>query len=161
MLLCSGLGCCQSPPPLESAGVSETLSSMSCHKTGSQDRSAHSPEVQKRLKCPPPPGFTRFKVEYEGFYQIFEMKSTKPMRTALHKFAEKINKECEALRFHYEGTRIKEDDTPAALGMDPDDADGNVVDVNLEQYGGTPDMCRRISRMCEAEKYSPPLAQKM
>ncbi|KAJ7216276.1 hypothetical protein B0H12DRAFT_343201 [Mycena haematopus] len=86
---------------------------------------------------PPQEGKIRLQIQYGPHYQLFDMKKDKELGTAMRRFAEKINHELASLRFHYDGTRIKEEDTPMSLQMDESDTfGGNLIEVNLMQIGG-------------------------
>ncbi|KAJ7302339.1 hypothetical protein DFH08DRAFT_977915 [Mycena albidolilacea] len=70
-------------------------------------------------------------------HTLFDMEKHKPLGTAIHRFAKKIDHELSFLRFHYEGARIQETDTPVSLDMDDElGAEPNHIDVSLMQTGG-------------------------
>ncbi|KAJ7902873.1 hypothetical protein B0H14DRAFT_3422335 [Mycena olivaceomarginata] len=86
---------------------------------------------------PPRTGYIRILIQFGAHYQLFDMQKHKPLGTAMHRFAEKIDHELSFLRFHYEGARIQETDSPVSLDMDDElGAEANHIDVSLMQTGG-------------------------
>ncbi|KAF8198396.1 hypothetical protein K438DRAFT_706667 [Mycena galopus ATCC 62051] len=70
----------------------------------------------KTVSAPPPPeGKLRIRIQFGDQFQLFNMKETKAFREAMCKFAEKIQHELSFLRFHYNGTRVRETDTPVSV----------------------------------------------
>ncbi|KAJ7119639.1 hypothetical protein C8R44DRAFT_788583 [Mycena epipterygia] len=92
--------------------------------------------VQQRLKESPRTGYIRLNIAYGKTYQLFDMKRDKTFHSPMQKFAEKINQELSSLRFHFDGVRVRETDTPASLEMDESDVLGNTIEVNVMQIGG-------------------------
>ncbi|KAJ7471959.1 hypothetical protein FB451DRAFT_1251518 [Mycena latifolia] len=96
-----------------------------------------SPAMIKRLEMSPRNGFVRIKIQYGRIYQIFDIKTDTPLRSALRKFSQKINEELRFLRFSAQGVRVREMDTASSLGMDERDTlGGNLIEVHLFQTGG-------------------------
>jgi len=61
-----------------------------------------------------------------------QMKMNTPFKKAFNTAYERFNQNPKTVRFMYEGTRIREPDTPADYDME----DGDQVDVQVEQLGG-------------------------
>ncbi|KAF7361408.1 Ubiquitin-like protein SMT3 [Mycena sanguinolenta] len=86
---------------------------------------------------PPHEDKVRVKIQFGEHYQLFDMKKDKDFGVAMSRFAQKINHELASLRFHYDGSRVRESDTPNSLQMDElDTTGGNIIDVALMQIGG-------------------------
>jgi len=68
----------------------------------------------------------------EGTVICFKLKKTTQMKKMIDSYCQRNGYHSKSVRFIYEGERIKETDTPAALGME----DGDEIDAMIEQHGG-------------------------
>ncbi|KAI0824420.1 small ubiquitin-like modifier [Trametes gibbosa] len=66
----------------------------------------------------------------EVFFKIKMNTKLSKLQTA---YASKVGKDVNSIRFLYDGTRIGDDDTPASLDMEDNDA----IDAMVEQVGGS------------------------
>ncbi|KAJ7202865.1 hypothetical protein GGX14DRAFT_653257 [Mycena pura] len=114
-----------------------------------------SPAKKEQIQCSPRNGHFRIRMQYDNRTcmatassgaclpslpdacaptdQLFDQKGDTPLKKAMHMFAKKINQEMAFLRFHNQGTRIRETDTPRLLEMDDSDIAGNIIDVCVMQ----------------------------
>ncbi|KDQ12645.1 hypothetical protein BOTBODRAFT_56675 [Botryobasidium botryosum FD-172 SS1] len=63
---------------------------------------------------------------------FFKIKRSTKLTKLQSAYASKVGKDMNTFRFLYDGNRITEDDTPASLEMEDNDA----IDVMVEQVGG-------------------------
>ena len=62
----------------------------------------------------------------------FRIKKTTPLRKLMDAYCKKLGLSKQAVRFTFDGNRLREQDTPKASGID----DGDEIDVFQEQQGG-------------------------
>ena len=62
----------------------------------------------------------------------FRIKKTTPLRKLMDAYCKKLGLSKQAVRFTFDGNRLREHDTPKAFGIE----DGDEIDVFQEQQGG-------------------------
>ena len=68
-----------------------------------------------------------------GHDQTFKVKFTTKFEKLINAYAKSHGKSAETFRYFFDGQRIQKTDSPESLGME----DGDMVDVFLEQLGGS------------------------
>ncbi|KAJ5180662.1 Ubiquitin-like protein SMT3 [Penicillium capsulatum] len=63
---------------------------------------------------------------------FFKIKRSTPLKKLMDAFCDRQGKQQATVRFLFDGTRVRPDDTPDALEM----ADGDTLEVHQEQIGG-------------------------
>ncbi|KKY28668.1 putative ubiquitin-like protein smt3 [Phaeomoniella chlamydospora] len=63
---------------------------------------------------------------------FFKIKRTTQLRKLMAAFCERQGKQPSTVRFLFDGTRVREEDSPESLDM----ADGDTLEVHQEQIGG-------------------------
>ncbi|KAJ5902137.1 ubiquitin-like modifier SUMO [Penicillium taxi] len=64
---------------------------------------------------------------------FFKIKRTTPLKKLMDAFCDRQGKQISTVRFLFDGTRVRPDDTPEALDMN----DGDTLEVHQEQIGGS------------------------
>ncbi|KAI0631419.1 small ubiquitin-like modifier [Trametes polyzona] len=72
-------------------------------------------------------------VTQTGEEVFFKIKRNTKLSKLQGAYANKVGKDVNSIRFLYDGNRINDDDTPASLDMEDNDA----IDAMVEQVGGT------------------------
>ncbi|KAL9624895.1 MAG: hypothetical protein Q9160_000942 [Pyrenula sp. 1 TL-2023] len=91
-----------------------------------------SPMGDGKPEPPPPTEHLNIKVTDGNNEVFFKIKKTTPLRKLMDAFCERQGKQANTVRFLFDGTRVRHDDTPDALDM----ADGDTLEVHQEQIGG-------------------------
>lgn len=68
----------------------------------------------------------------EGNVLQFKVKPTTPFKKIFAAYCTRQKVSADAFRFHFDGTRVNDDDTPAKLDME----DLDVIDASNNQVGG-------------------------
>ena len=63
---------------------------------------------------------------------FFKIKKTTQLKKVMDAFCKRTGKDHSALRFLYDGERIRDTDTPASLDI----GDNDVIEAHTEQIGG-------------------------
>ncbi|OAX79089.1 hypothetical protein ACJ72_06593 [Emergomyces africanus] len=63
---------------------------------------------------------------------FFKIKRTTQLKKLMEAFCSRQGKDISSVRFLFDGTRVRQDDTPDTLDM----ADGDTLEVHQEQIGG-------------------------
>ncbi|KAJ5578087.1 Ubiquitin-like protein SMT3 [Penicillium hispanicum] len=63
---------------------------------------------------------------------FFKIKRSTPLKKLMDAFCDRQGKQMATVRFLFDGTRVRPDDTPDGLDM----ADGDTLEVHQEQIGG-------------------------
>ncbi|CAL1702519.1 unnamed protein product [Somion occarium] len=72
-------------------------------------------------------------VTQTGEEVFFKIKRSTKLSKLQSAYAQKVGKDVGSIRFLYDGNRVNENDTPASLDMEDNDA----IDVMVEQVGGS------------------------
>ncbi|PGG95098.1 hypothetical protein AJ79_10265 [Helicocarpus griseus UAMH5409] len=63
---------------------------------------------------------------------FFKIKRSTQLKKLMEAFCQRQGKDISSVRFLFDGTRVRQDDTPDTLDM----ADGDTLEVHQEQIGG-------------------------
>ncbi|CBF87965.1 hypothetical protein AN1191.2 [Aspergillus nidulans FGSC A4] len=90
------------------------------------DPSAPTPEA------PAPVEHLNIKVTDNNNEVFFKIKRTTTLKKLMDAFCDRQGKQPSTVRFLFDGTRVRPEDTPDTLDM----ADGDTLEVHQEQIGG-------------------------
>ncbi|KAL3431382.1 ubiquitin-related domain-containing protein [Aspergillus tetrazonus] len=90
------------------------------------DPSAPAPEA------PAPVEHLNIKVTDNNNEVFFKIKRTTTLKKLMDAFCDRQGKQPSTVRFLFDGTRVRPEDTPDTLDM----ADGDTLEVHQEQIGG-------------------------
>ncbi|KAL4976395.1 ubiquitin-related domain-containing protein [Aspergillus recurvatus] len=90
------------------------------------DPSAPAPEA------PAPAEHLNIKVTDNNNEVFFKIKRTTTLKKLMDAFCDRQGKQPSTVRFLFDGTRVRPEDTPDTLDM----ADGDTLEVHQEQIGG-------------------------
>ncbi|BDD54722.1 Small ubiquitin- modifier 1 [Monascus purpureus] len=85
--------------------------------------------------APAPPPATEhlnIKVTDNNNEVFFKIKRTTQLKKLMDAFCDRQGKQLSTVRFLFDGTRVRPEDTPETLDM----ADGDTLEVHQEQIGG-------------------------
>merc|ERR1712046_498835 len=71
-------------------------------------------------------------VTQDGNEIYFKCKQTTPLQKLMRAFCQRQGVQMNAVRFLFDGTRVRDSQTPKDLAME----DGDIIDVMMEQTGG-------------------------
>ncbi|EEQ85180.1 hypothetical protein RJZ56_006425 [Blastomyces dermatitidis] len=90
------------------------------------------PQDNQATTAPPPTEHLNIKVTDNNNEVFFKIKRTTQLKKLMEAFCTRQGKDISAVRFLFDGTRVRQDDTPDTLDM----ADGDTLEVHQEQVGG-------------------------
>ncbi|KAJ5097401.1 hypothetical protein N7456_008122 [Penicillium angulare] len=118
--------------------VSSTLR-VSTPRSASRDPSfdrmtekAPTPKMSEGEQAAAPVEHLNIKVTDNNNEVFFKIKRSTPLKKLMDAFCERQGKQQATVRFLFDGTRVRPDDTPDTLDM----ADGDTLEVHQEQIGG-------------------------
>ncbi|KAF4565442.1 hypothetical protein EYR40_002477 [Pleurotus pulmonarius] len=76
-------------------------------------------------------------VVHGGVQITIKVKANTPFKKIFEAAENRFSKDPGTFKFTYDGQRIQPDESPASLGME----DGDQIDANLEQLGGSFGSC--------------------
>ncbi|EEH17928.1 hypothetical protein PABG_00491 [Paracoccidioides brasiliensis Pb03] len=80
----------------------------------------------------PPSEHLNIKVTDNNNEVFFKIKRSTQLKKLMEAFCQRQGKDMTQVRFLFDGTRVRQDDTPDTLDM----ADGDTLEVHQEQIGG-------------------------
>ncbi|KAJ5682268.1 ubiquitin-like protein SMT3, partial [Penicillium macrosclerotiorum] len=80
----------------------------------------------------PPVEHLNIKVTDNNNEVFFKIKRSTQLKKLMDAFCERQGKQMSTVRFLFDGTRVRPEDTPDTLDM----ADGDTLEVHQEQIGG-------------------------
>ncbi|PKX94283.1 SUMO family protein SMT3 [Aspergillus novofumigatus IBT 16806] len=83
-------------------------------------------------RTPAPVEHLNIKVTDNNNEVFFKIKRTTQLKKLMDAFCERQGKQLSTVRFLFDGTRVRPEDTPDSLDM----ADGDTLEVHQEQIGG-------------------------
>ncbi|EAW22787.1 ubiquitin-like protein SMT3 [Aspergillus lentulus] len=83
-------------------------------------------------EAPAPVEHLNIKVTDNNNEVFFKIKRTTQLKKLMDAFCERQGKQLSTVRFLFDGTRVRPEDTPDSLDM----ADGDTLEVHQEQIGG-------------------------
>ncbi|EDN03905.1 ubiquitin-like modifier SUMO [Histoplasma capsulatum] len=87
---------------------------------------------ENQATAPPATGHLNIKVTDNNNEVFFKIKRTTQLKKLMEAFCTRQGKDLSSVRFLFDGTRVRQDDTPDTLDM----ADGDTLEVHQEQIGG-------------------------
>ncbi|KAF3397900.1 Ubiquitin-like protein pmt3/smt3 [Penicillium rolfsii] len=81
---------------------------------------------------PPPSEHLNIKVTDNNNEVFFKIKRSTQLKKLMDAFCDRQGKQMSTVRFLFDGTRVRPEDTPDTLDM----ADGDTLEVHQEQIGG-------------------------
>jgi len=83
-------------------------------------------------ETPQPTEHLNIKVTDGNNEVFFKIKRTTQLKKLMQAFCDRQGKQPATVRFLFDGTRVREEDSPESLDM----ADGDTLEVHQEQIGG-------------------------
>ncbi|KAJ6042177.1 uncharacterized protein N7446_013243 [Penicillium canescens] len=92
----------------------------------------HSAKMSDKEGGAPPTEHLNIKVTDNNNEVFFKIKRTTQLKKLMDAFCERQGKQISTVRFLFDGTRVRPEDSPETLDM----ADGDTLEVHQEQIGG-------------------------
>ncbi|EKV06115.1 Ubiquitin-like modifier SUMO, putative [Penicillium digitatum] len=92
----------------------------------------HSSNMSDKEGAAPPTEHLNIKVTDNNNEVFFKIKRTTQLKKLMDAFCERQGKQMSTVRFLFDGTRVRPEDSPETLDM----ADGDTLEVHQEQIGG-------------------------